>query len=584
MGRQKDQESPKIIYKITVQTSDAYHNAGTDSSVYVDLVGKDGTQSTGFLKLDNFLQKDFGKGKKQKFKVTAKDVGMPTIVRIKLASGLTTDEWCCDYITVTIAANGDKATFPVYNWFQKDMQVVRGEGVLPQKVTNRYIKDLRRKEIQNNKALYQWLPMPEPEDIGWGFPRYVNANSYQELPPLFKRNAVKEENMTGDKVASIAKLLVSKIQELPRQVKSLDAYNRFYKNHSLKRQTSNFLDGWDTDEGMGRQVLTGISPLMVSRCTSLPDYFNVTNEDVSKYLSKSLEEEMKAGKIYISDYKEALGGVERNVVKGKELYCPDAVGLFHVNDEGKFLPIAIQLVPGDRGYLFTPEDNNRWLLAKMYFRCSGTSEHEWVYHFLLTHILMEPFAVAFFRCLPLAHPVYKLLRPHLQTVSAINTDARDGLIGPNSLANQVMAIMEKFVGSVLRYYYKSDADICEDYELQNWAKDVTDQGLAWQDDNTRGMPTEITSIEQLIEICVTLMFSSSAQHAAVNFGQFETYKFAPNSPSNMRLPPPKKDDEVTDELVLQSLPSADSAITVVALTFTLSAFSPDEVSLFSYQL
>ena len=43
-----------------------------------------------------------------------------------------------------------------------------------------------------------------------------------------------------------------------------------------------------------------------------------------------------------------------------------------------------------------------------------------------------------------------------------------------------------------------------------------------------------------MEICVALMFTCSAQHAAVNFGQFETYKFIPNSPTCMRLPPHKK--------------------------------------------
>ena len=46
---------------------------------------------------------------------------------------------------------------------------------------------------------------------------------------------------------------------------------------------------------MGRQVLTGISPLIIKQCTALPDYFNVTNDDVAGLLEdgKSLEDEMK---------------------------------------------------------------------------------------------------------------------------------------------------------------------------------------------------------------------------------------------------------------------------------------------------
>ena len=45
---------------------------------------------------------------------------------------------------------------------------------------------------------------------------------------------------------------------------------------------------------MGRQVLTGISPLVITRCTSLPEHFNVTNDDVVDLLQgKTLEEEME---------------------------------------------------------------------------------------------------------------------------------------------------------------------------------------------------------------------------------------------------------------------------------------------------
>jgi len=53
------------------------------------------------------------------------------------------------------------------------------------------------------------------------------------------------------------------------------------------------LYSWKEDATMGRQVLTGISPLVMEKCTSLPEYFNVTNDDVVGILEeKTLEEEM----------------------------------------------------------------------------------------------------------------------------------------------------------------------------------------------------------------------------------------------------------------------------------------------------
>ena len=53
-------------------------------------------------------------------------------------------------------------------------------------------------------------------------------------------------------------------------------------------------------------------------------------------------------------------------------------------------------------------------------------------HFLYTHNAMEPFCISLFRCLPRCHPVYKLLRPHLRTVGAINTNARSDLLPTTS--------------------------------------------------------------------------------------------------------------------------------------------------------
>ena len=80
----------------------------------------------------------------------------------------------------------------------------------------------------------------------------------------------------------------------------------------------------------------------------------------------------QAGKLYIADYVDLLSGIKRN----EGLVCADSCGLFYVKGDD-FLPIAIQLVPNDRDYLFTPKDtSDDWLLAKMYFRGSMSSIHQ----------------------------------------------------------------------------------------------------------------------------------------------------------------------------------------------------------------
>jgi len=51
------------------------------------------------------------------------------------------------------------------------------------------------------------------------------------------------------------------------------------------------------DKEMGRQVLTGLAPLSLKRCSSLPDYCNITQEDVwnSMPAEKTLQSEMQVG-------------------------------------------------------------------------------------------------------------------------------------------------------------------------------------------------------------------------------------------------------------------------------------------------
>uniref|UniRef100_H2Y5X3 Lipoxygenase domain-containing protein n=1 Tax=Ciona savignyi TaxID=51511 RepID=H2Y5X3_CIOSA len=531
------------------------------------------------------------------------------------------DEWLCERVIVTYM--GSDVIFPIYDWIENQAQFTTGEAMIPQNVKNHYVKSLRHKEIEQKRAMYAWTDRPTSSHIGWGLPRYMNANTYKELPSIFQRNEIRQKHLDNEDLKAHINTTL--------KVLSVDSFHRFYEREKLDVKLNDFLSDWDTDEGMGRQCLTGVSPLAIQRCTTIPSNCDVTGDDVIPFLEgKSLEEAIKIGKIYLSDYSEILKDVKRNKnTFKKQLHCPKAIGLFYVSNSGTFLPIAIQLVPGDRDYLFTPSSGDEdWMLAKMYFRCAQANVHEWGYHFLYTHNVIEPFGVALFRCLPSAHPIYKLLRPHLRTLSAINTDARNDLIPETSKANQSLSIsgsdlcrkmfktfrfddiiipkvlkklgtddrtllpnfhyrddamalwkiMEDYVIDVLTHHYSSDEEVEGDYELQGWARDVAREGLGWQDGDSRGFPETITTIPQLMEICVTLMFTSSAQHAAVNFGQFETYKFMPNAPVGLRLPP-HKNGEGSKQRILDSLPDALMTNFIIAIAYALSKFAPNEVFL-----
>ena len=196
------------------------------------------------------------------------------------------------------------------------------------------------------------------------------------------------------------------------------------------------------------------------------------------------------------------------------------------------------------------------------------------------------------RNLPDAHPVYRLLRPHFRYTMAINSRARETLINDGGIIDQVFAIggegrrelmrrggaaynihwtnikrnvksrgvddpnllpgyyyrddglklwqaMEDFIAKIINEFYSSDEDVQGDSELQNVASDLYTNGFpanGWEQGH--GFPKSIDIREQLVELCTLMMFTGSAQHSSINFGQYDMYSYIPNATTSMRLPPP----------------------------------------------
>ena len=53
---------------------------------------------------------------------------------------------------------------------------------------------------------------------------------------------------------------------------------------------------------------------------------------------------------------------------------------------------------------------------------------------------MEPFAVACWRQLPCLHPVWKLLKPHIKGIIAINTLGRERLIPAGGVVDNTLSV------------------------------------------------------------------------------------------------------------------------------------------------
>ena len=128
-------------------------------------------------------------------------------------------------------------------------------------------------------------------------------------------------------------------------------------------------------------------------------------------------------------------------------------------------------------------------------------------------------------------------------------------------------------------FYADDTAVKDDQELQHFAKDLHSNGFPAYGGSSMGhdFPPCIVSRAELIEICTLIMFTGSAQHAAVNFGQYTYYSFVPNSPFTLHEPPPAEKGKLTYQELMKALPNEKETKLITVLTNLLSAYSPDEV-------
>uniref|UniRef100_A0A3B3Z0G2 Lipoxygenase domain-containing protein n=1 Tax=Poecilia mexicana TaxID=48701 RepID=A0A3B3Z0G2_9TELE len=468
---------------------------------------------------------------------------------------------------------GDIYQFPIYRWITdcKDHYFQEGSGWFT-------LSTLQRK---NTLTLWD-----QPKD---GLPYNIKAESYKALP--------------------------------------LDA------SFSNKKKIEMWLTigtNWKEDSFFGYQFLNGVNPMMIQRCVTLPENFQVTDEMVFKDGKQSLTDEMKKGNIFLCDYK-MLDGVKANIIDGKQQYLAAPLVLLHKTDD-KLMPIAIQLkqIPAEDNPVFFPTDSEwDWLLAKTFVKNADFNMHELSSHLLRTHLLAEVFTVALLRQIPMMHPLYKLLMPHTRYTLMINCLARQLLISDNGIFTKfassggegMFTILRKalssmtyrslclpddisdrgledvpnffyrddgmnpecsysFVKGILQYYYQSNQMVQEDQALQKWIGDIYSYGFL-SEKNT-GIPKRFDTVGELVKFVTMVIFTCSAQHSAVNAGQYDFIGWMPNCPATLERPPPSKKGEATEKTLLDTLPSSDITVQSMAAVWLLSKESTDSEFLGNY--
>lgn len=342
---------------------------------------------------------------------------------------------------------------------------------------------------------------------------------------------------------------------------------------------------------------------------NLQDKFGITDEIFQAVLSaktgrkrinQTLDRAIQEGGLFVTDYE-----ILESVQPKENQYLSAPIALYsaqRIRGDFQLIPIAIQLgqVPGE-SLLCTPLDGVDWQLAKLIAQLGDYYVNQLYRHLGQTHLVMEPIALATVRQLAANHPVNVLLKPHFEFTMAINSFGDEILINPGGgievglagtlessleFTNRgvsdyfknfsdfalptylrqrdvdnrstlrdfpyrddgllVWNTLEDYVNRYIGIYYKSDQDIRQDFELQNWfktlRKPVNEGGLG-----IVSLPERLTNRDQLIDILKIIIFTAGPQHSAIAWIQYQYMAFYPNMPGALFEPVPTTKGKFANE-------------------------------------
>ncbi|XP_018422977.1 PREDICTED: hydroperoxide isomerase ALOXE3-like [Nanorana parkeri] len=577
------------IYKLKVATGNDLV-AGTCNNIFIVLVGMNGESDKHQLPRhwSHFLP-----GSVAVFDINVKkDLGELLLVRLSMERYLNfpLDEWFCQYVNVT-CPSGQICQFPFYQWISVFMivEIPEGKGVVLSENTHPALKNQRKAELDRNKESHKWKVYVK------GAPHCIDVadDEVKNLPPNDQFSLLKVSSFG---YTTLATGLETKLKGFACNTDSWHSLEDIKLVSTLRRSQNSELvsEIWKEDSFFGSLYLNGVNPTLIKKCFKVPSNFPVGEHIVAPSLgpSTNLEKELQSGHIFLADYKILEGVPSNSSINGQQQFIAAPLCLLWKNPQDQLVPIAIQLsqTPGDKAPVFLPSDSEfDWLLAKIWVRNSDFQVHEVDTHLLRTHLLAEVFSIATARQLPMGHPVYKavvvgnggvpvLLERAMKGVTYSSLCLPDNIEGrgmesiPNYLYREdgmkIWSAVESFVSSIVNYYYTSDEMVSEDPELQAWVDEIFKEGFL--EHKSSDIPCSLNSKASLIRYLAMVIFTCSAQHAAVNSGQFDIYSWMPNGPTSMKSPPPSIKGATTMQAILYVLPDVNTTATGMASVWALS--------------
>jgi arachidonate 15-lipoxygenase len=274
-----------------------------------------------------------------------------------------------------------------------------------------------------------------------------------------------------------------------------------------------------------------------------------------------------------------------------------------------------------------PGNAFKWIMAKMFLQAADLNINQAVNHLGETHLTEEAFAIAVHRHLASQHPLNILLTKHYTALMVINELGELTLINEMGLVQKILEgglagtleliqnayaewnfndydfparlaergldsdslpyfpyrddglliwdTIGNYVAEYVGLYYKTDADVTGDYELQAWANELASASGG----HINGFASSINGIKELCTILQRLIWTAGPQHAAVNFPQIDYAAFIPNLPGATYTPPPDdfKTATVNEQDLLNLLPPPDPTGVQFKTTYALAGYHYDKL-------
>ncbi|KAJ1420347.1 PLAT/LH2 domain [Sesbania bispinosa] len=337
--------------------------------------------------------------------------------------------------------------------------------------------------------------------------------------------------------------VISQISPLPvlKEIFRTDGENvlQFPTPHVIKVSKS----AWMTDDEFAREMIAGVNPCVIRLLQEFPPkskldatLYGDQNSTITKQQLEinlgglTVDEALNGQRLFILDYHDPFMMYLERINKIAKAYATRTI-LF-LKDDGTLKPLAIELSkPHSSGVKFGAEskvilpadqgvESTIWLLAKAHVIVNDSCYHQLMSHWGLA--VKDPSA------------------PHgLRLKIEDYPYAVDGL--------EIWDAIKTWVKDYVSLYYPTDEAVQKDTELQAWWKEAVEKGHA--DLKDKPWWPKMKTLEDLIESCSIIIWTASALHAAVNFGQYPYGGYILNRPTLSRRWIPEKGTPEYDEMV-----------------------------------